>query len=169
MENTESRMVTVELLVPTSRDTFNGRATEPIHVDDLTSYVENELTGPLDMWTDDGEEIEVEVGAVGEIDPALIDDGMRYRRHKIAEALAAPLVQAQKNAAQAALEARGALENAKLRLSDIGDEYNDGLAADLADILTALDDWHTASITALQAVYPGHPHLPAEVSAQEGA
>ena len=29
---------------------------------------------------DDGNEVEIDIGAVGEIDPGLIDDGIRYRR-----------------------------------------------------------------------------------------
>lgn len=65
-------MVTVELFASEKWDTWGW---PPDHI------IEDELEGQSwEVETEDGDTVEVEVGAVGEIDPGLIDDGIAYRR-----------------------------------------------------------------------------------------
>ncbi len=149
-----SFMVTVEFLIPSSLEGYDDIE------GDIESYVENELTGPLDFPDpndDDGDEIEVDVGAVGSIDPALIDDGVRFRHlqrsgQTVAEAGAQSLIDAKGAVAQAVTNNRGELETAIAALGSIHASNTNEAAEGLREILTALDAWNTATIAVAQEV-----------------
>lgn len=84
--DTESYLVTVELIVPSHMLAD--------HASELETEIENELTSlelVLSEERPDGDgnyeevEVEIEIGAVGGIDPKLIDDGIRYRQEKVSK------------------------------------------------------------------------------------
>lgn len=68
-------MVTVEL----TTENVEGFDNLPDHFDPVT-LIEDEGMGPFTYTDHDGGEVEIDVGAVGEIDPALIDRGILFSR-----------------------------------------------------------------------------------------
>ncbi len=71
-----SRMVTVEL----TTENVEGFDNLPDHFDPAT-LLEDDISGTQFTFTDhDGNEVEIDVGAIGEIDPNLIDRGLLFSR-----------------------------------------------------------------------------------------